>query len=77
MSDESDFLNLNPEAHRLPGCDSITTRAYMTNEHLWRFDKQDGHLAWKYERKTHQTVYECECIKRGRAILLRAGEKHG
>lgn len=71
MRDESDFLKLNPNAQRFPDCDSATARAYMTAGYLWLFDKQDGHLAWKYERKTHQTIYECECIKRGRAILGR------
>jgi len=66
---ESEFIRENPDAQRLPEMDSLTARAYATENYLWLFDKCDGHLAWQYDRNTRTTVFECDCMKRGREIL--------
>jgi len=66
LSDESEFLEKNPDALRIPECDSATAKAYTTKNFLFLFDKCDGHLAWKYDRLKDKTVYECEHIKKAR-----------
>ena len=60
---ESTFLEEHPDAERIPprlflsrGYKSKTTRAYLTQRFLWLFDKGDGHLALKYDRRTNEVL---------------------
>jgi len=67
-TNESEFLTkCANEAELLPSLSaaSLTVRAYRTRDFLWLFDKKDGHLVYKYNRKTGKTLYECEHINQG------------
>lgn len=68
ITNEKEFLNvyLPRDRKRLKEHDSRTAKAYATRRHLWLFDKDDGHLALKYDRITKTRLYECEHIKIGR-----------
>lgn len=68
---ERKFLKQYPEADRdrHPEIDGQTARAYQTQNFLWLFDKTDGHLAWKFDKRTNKVLYECEHIKKGRGLL--------
>jgi len=54
---------------RFPGLDSSTTEAYYDDTYIYLFSKDDGHLAWKFNRRTNKTEFECECIKKGKMIF--------
>jgi len=69
--DEEEFLKEHSEAKRHPEIEGLTARAYETEEYLWLFDKFDGHLAWKYEKKTNKELYACEHIKLARRTFFR------
>lgn len=69
MMDEAEFNKKYPTAARLPVMDSLTVKAYITDNYIWLFDRFDGHLAFQYDRSTNKTIYECDCIKIGRKLI--------
>jgi len=69
VGDEEKFCKENLNAMRIPYVDSLTTRAYETENHLFLFSKDDGHLAWKFNKAKGEVEFMCDCMKRGIKIL--------
>jgi len=53
-----------------PELGSKTAIVFSDDDYLYLFDREDGHLAWKYNRHTGKVEYECEHIRKGRRLLL-------
>jgi hypothetical protein len=67
--DYSEFAALYPDAKPMPFFDSLTTKSYCVDGCFWMFDNSDGHLVCVMHMATHTTLYECECIKKGKELL--------
>lgn len=65
VSDETQFLAKNLDAERVPELDSETVVAYRTSKEMASFDRDDGHLAVRADRKTGRLTYICEHVRRG------------